>query len=94
MAALALMILVVAVLATGATRHEVYRSSGGRVGGRVGKEKQEKWLISKDCSIQNDFGFSLYDIHSNNVLPATLLDRCFCMLRYHDHVLCRELGCL
>lgn len=36
MAALALMILVVAVLATGATRHEVYRSSGGRVGGRVG----------------------------------------------------------
>jgi hypothetical protein len=37
MAALALMILVVAVLATGATRHEVYRSSGGRVGGRIGE---------------------------------------------------------
>jgi hypothetical protein len=36
MAALALMILVVAVLATGATRHEVYKSSVGRVGGRIG----------------------------------------------------------
>ncbi len=35
MAALALMILVVAVLATGATRHEVYRSSLGRAGGRI-----------------------------------------------------------
>ena len=35
MAALALMILVVACLATGATRHEVYRSSMGRAGGRI-----------------------------------------------------------
>lgn len=35
MAALALMILVTAFLATGATRREVYRSSTGRVGGRV-----------------------------------------------------------
>ena len=38
MAALALMILVVAILATGATRHEVYQTSGGRAGGRIGKE--------------------------------------------------------
>ena len=37
MAALALMILVVAILATGATRHEVYQTSGGRAGGRIGK---------------------------------------------------------
>ncbi len=37
MAALALMILVVAILATGETRHGVYRSSLGRVGGRIGK---------------------------------------------------------
>ena len=36
MAALALMILVVAILATGATRHEVYQTSGGRAGGRIG----------------------------------------------------------
>jgi len=35
MAALALMILVTSILATGATRVEVYRSSVGRVGGRV-----------------------------------------------------------
>ena len=35
MAALALMILVTAILATGATRVEVYKSSVGRVGGRV-----------------------------------------------------------
>ena len=35
MAALALMILVVAILATGNTRHEVYRSSFGRTGGTV-----------------------------------------------------------
>jgi len=35
MAALALMILVTAILATGATRMEVYRSSMGRAGGRV-----------------------------------------------------------
>merc|ERR1719336_444328 len=35
MAALALMILVTAILATGATRQEVYRSSGGRAGGRI-----------------------------------------------------------
>jgi hypothetical protein len=40
MAALALMILVVAVLATGATRHEVYRTSGGRVGGRIGEKSR------------------------------------------------------
>ena len=37
MAALALMILVVAILATGNTRHEVYRSSLGRTGGTIGK---------------------------------------------------------
>lgn len=36
MAALALMILMVAILATGATRHEVYKSSAGRAGGRIG----------------------------------------------------------
>ena len=36
MAALALMILVVAILATGNTRHEVYRSSLGRTGGTIG----------------------------------------------------------
>ena len=36
MAALALMILVVAILATGSTRHEVYRSSIGRATGRIG----------------------------------------------------------
>ena len=35
MAALALMILVVAILATGNTRHEVYRSSLGRTGGTI-----------------------------------------------------------
>ncbi|TRY81108.1 hypothetical protein TCAL_07796 [Tigriopus californicus] len=35
MAALALMILVVAILATGATRHHVYRSDVGRAGGRI-----------------------------------------------------------
>ena len=35
MAALALMILVTAILATGATRVKVYKSSVGRVGGRV-----------------------------------------------------------
>ena len=35
MAALALMILVTAILATGATRVEVYRSNMGRVGGRI-----------------------------------------------------------
>lgn len=35
MAALALMILVTAILATGATRQEVYRSPMGRVGGRI-----------------------------------------------------------
>jgi len=35
MAALALMILVVAILATGNTRHEVHRSSLGRTGGTV-----------------------------------------------------------
>lgn len=35
MAALALMILVVAILATGSTRDEVYRSSLGRAGGRI-----------------------------------------------------------
>jgi len=36
MAALALMILVVAFLATGSTRHTVYRSSFGRTSGRIG----------------------------------------------------------
>lgn len=36
MAALALMILVVAILATGNTRHEVYKSSFGRTGGTIG----------------------------------------------------------
>lgn len=36
MAALALMILVVAFLATGSTRHTVYRSSMGRTSGRIG----------------------------------------------------------
>lgn len=35
MAAVALMILIVAFLATGATRHEVYKSSFGRAGGRI-----------------------------------------------------------
>ena len=35
MAALALMILMVAILATGNTRHEVYRSSLGRTGGTI-----------------------------------------------------------
>jgi hypothetical protein len=49
MAALALMILVVAVLATGATRHEVYRSNVGRVGGRIGETVDCRgfFLISK-----------------------------------------------
>ena len=42
MAALALMILVVAILATGATRHEVYQTSGGRAGGRIGKYIKSK----------------------------------------------------
>ncbi len=36
MAALALIILVVAMLATGATRFEVFRSSAFRAGGRIG----------------------------------------------------------
>ena len=36
MAALAVMILTVAILATGNTRHEVYRSSLGRTGGTIG----------------------------------------------------------
>ena len=36
MAALAVMILAVACLATGNTRHEVYRSSLGRTGGTIG----------------------------------------------------------
>ena len=35
MAALALMILVTAILATGDTRVKVYKSSAGRVGGRI-----------------------------------------------------------
>eukprot|EP00094_Tigriopus_californicus_P008099 TCALIF_07796-PA protein Name:"Similar to Proteolipid protein DM beta (Squalus acanthias)" AED:0.13 eAED:0.13 QI:210/0.5/1/1/1/1/3/184/206 len=40
MAALALMILVVAILATGATRHHVYRSDVGRAGGRIGTQRE------------------------------------------------------
>ena len=57
MAALALMILVVAVLATGATRHEVYRSSGGRVGGRIGKQNPEKYHCTADLLFDR-FGFN------------------------------------
>ena len=37
MAALAIMILVVSGLATGSTRHEVYRTNSGRTYGRIGK---------------------------------------------------------
>ena len=37
MAGLSIMILVVSSLATGSTRHEVYRTSSGRTYGRVGK---------------------------------------------------------
>jgi len=40
MAALAMLILIVATLATGATRHEVYRNSAGRAGGRIGRDFQ------------------------------------------------------
>ena len=47
MAALALMILVVAILATGATRHEVYQTSGGRAGGRIGKDQYSTGLRLK-----------------------------------------------
>ena len=61
MAALALMILVVAVLATGATRHEVYKSSVGRVGGRIG-----------NIAIKFNFNFSVvlfsnYRTYTNRV---------------------------
>jgi len=38
MAALAMLILIVATLATGATRHKVYQSSAGRAGGRLGNK--------------------------------------------------------
>ena len=37
MAGLSIMILVVSSLATGSTRHEVYRTSSGRTYGRVGE---------------------------------------------------------
>ena len=37
MAGLSIMILVVSSLATGSTRHEVYRTSSGRTYGRIGK---------------------------------------------------------
>ncbi len=50
MAALALMILVVAILATGATRHEVYRSSIGRAGGRIGKDKDNNTVQKRRVS--------------------------------------------
>ena len=51
MAALALMILVVAILATGATRHEVYQTSGGRAGGRIGKRKRQYFYRDRQRSM-------------------------------------------
>ena len=90
MAALALMILVVAILATGNTRHEVYRSSLGRTGGTIGKIL----IIQKD---ESDFyiffyNFSLCDLHLCHLRSSTLLATGFRMLYYNDNFLLPKLG--
>jgi hypothetical protein len=54
MAALALMILVVAILATGNTRHEVYRSNFGRTGGTIGKNFNDYKLIGCKRQVISD----------------------------------------
>lgn len=52
MAALALMILVVAFLATGSTRHTVYRSSFGRTSGRIGEQSDLTCLLPAKKAIE------------------------------------------
>jgi len=67
MAALALMILVTAILATGATRVEVYKSSVGRVGGRVASAcfifityvLLLAWLVALVCCIIVTMAYTL-----------------------------------
>jgi len=67
MAALALMILGTAILATGATRQEVYRSSKGRAGGRVASAAfifityglLLAWLVVFTCCIIMTIFYSL-----------------------------------
>ena len=46
MAALALIILVVGFLATGSTRHNIYRTTFGRTGGTVGMHLTNYLIIS------------------------------------------------
>ena len=63
MGALGLMILFVGCLATGATRHKVYRTWGGRVGGRV------------SCAVVSTYVFthSVDDNDTNTVVFITFI---------------------
>ena len=61
MAGLSIMILVVSSLATGSTRHEVYRTSSGRTYGRVGKPSMRKKY--KILNRWNEKEFLNYRLH-------------------------------
>ena len=92
MAALALMILVVAILATGETRNGVYRSSLGRVGGRIGK--QNTCNASNVEHVNISPFLSLHDLHFRDIRPASGMADRIRMLHHHVSFLLAELGCV
>ena len=90
MAGLSIMILVVSSLATGSTRHEVYRTSSGRTYGRVGKppirmkyeilnhQKRQK-IITEMPTLYFSLNFSLYHIHWHYLLLTRMLAHRVCL---------------
>jgi hypothetical protein len=95
MAGLSIMILVVSSLATGSTRHEVYRTSSGRTYGRIGIKRlvilNTLILIIMHLMfhfiiyifIRINFLFSVYHIHWHYLLLTRLLVNRLCLQRYN-----------
>ena len=91
MAGLSIMILVVSSLATGSTRHEVYRTSSGRTYGRVGKprirmkyeihnhQNKRQKIITEMLTLYFSLNFSLYHIHWHYLLLTRMLAHRVCL---------------
>ena len=71
MAGLSIMILVVSSLATGSTRHEVYRTSSGRTYGRVGK--WPKMIILTIQTVCGEKLFLNYQLYISTWISACII---------------------
>lgn len=79
MGALGLMILFVGCLATGATRHKVYRTWGGRVGGRVSCAVVSTSYVfthsvdNNDDSFHNMYFIFMFAVHGYYICPSSCM---------------------